>query len=134
MSSNKYLITYFCAPNISTCVSVLEQVTYLICNICTQCNKPSARMCNHEYSIDDTVLQHAESEKDVRVTIDKLKFRKHKSIKINKPKGIMGIMTLIKFLDDGMVPLLFINKSLVRPHLEYANWYMVSISEKGYCY
>jgi len=48
-----------------------------------------------------------------------LSFRDHISHKINKAYSILGIIKKIIYMDESSFMLLY--KSMVRPHLEYAN-------------
>ena len=76
---------------------------------------------NYKYTMDGTLLEHVESEKDIGVEIDnKLKFNKHVSNKVNKANTVLGVIRRsFKHLDPPTFTTLF--KSLVRPILEYAN-------------
>ena len=67
------------------------------------------------------VLKTTEHEKDVGVTFsENLKFNKHISNIINKSNQISGLIKRsFSYLDKYMLTKLY--KSLVRPHLEYAN-------------
>ena len=75
----------------------------------------------YEYKLLGTKLEHVKSEKDIGVEIDgELKFTTHISNKINKANSIMGVIRrTFKYLDPETFSKLY--KSLVRPHLEYAN-------------
>ena len=75
----------------------------------------------HEYRMGNQPLQHTEEEKDLGVTIDsKLKFESHINTKVATANRIMGtIRRSFTYLDSTIFTRLF--KSMVRPHLEYAN-------------
>lgn len=66
-------------------------------------------------------LHHTDREKDLGVIIDKsLNFEDHMNEKIKKANSVMGIIRrTFATLDLHNFPILY--KSLVRPHLEYAN-------------
>ena len=74
----------------------------------------------YQYEINDTLLAHVKSEKDLGVTIDNdLKFREHIDEKVNKANSMMGIIRRsFKHLDTDTFCKLY--KGLVRPNLEYA--------------
>ena len=76
---------------------------------------------NREYNLGLTKLRTITEEKDIGVIIDNsLKFESHMSTKINKANAIMGmIRRAYVYLDQESFLLLY--KTLVRPHLEYAN-------------
>ena len=67
------------------------------------------------------VIRKVKEEKDIGVIFDaELKFSSHISEKVNKANSIMGLVRrTFTLLDKGNFALLF--KSLVRPHLEFAN-------------
>ena len=67
------------------------------------------------------VIKKVKEEKDIGVIFDaELKFSSHISEKVNKANSIMGLVRrTFTHLDKGNFALLF--KSLVRPHLEFAN-------------
>ena len=66
-------------------------------------------------------INKAETVKDIGVTFDSpLNFEAHMSEKINKANFMMGIIRrTFEYLDDKCFSMVF--KSLVRPHIEYAN-------------
>ena len=66
-------------------------------------------------------LGEMEEEKDLGVKFDPtLKFSKHAAMVANKANKMVGIIRrTFDFLDESMLKILY--KSLVRPHLEYAN-------------
>ena len=77
-----------------------------------------------EYYMDDKSelkLKRVTNEKDVGVTFEEnLKFDQHINNKINKANQLVGmIKRSFSYLDKDMFTTLF--KSIVRPHLEYAN-------------
>ena len=69
----------------------------------------------------DNILQHSTEEKDLGVIIDsKLTFDHHISQKVNKANSVLGqICRTFEHKDKTTMVTLF--KSIVRPHLEYAN-------------
>ena len=73
------------------------------------------------YTLNGHQLRESTEEKDIGVIIDsKLSFDKHISTKINKANRIMGLIRhTMEYLDKENFLMLY--KSLVRPHLEYAN-------------
>ena len=66
-------------------------------------------------------VQHTSQEKDVGITFDEqLTFEHHLNEKINKSNSIVGIIRrTFEYLDQSNFVHLY--RSLVRPHLEYAN-------------
>lgn len=66
-------------------------------------------------------LEQVESEMDIGVTLDKkLTFKVHMTDKVKKSNGIMELIRrTFEHMDTEMFTLLF--KSLVCPHIEYAN-------------
>ena len=68
-----------------------------------------------------TVLDESSCERDLGVLIDnKLKFSSHVDAAVSKANKILGLIKrTLTYMDVDNVTLLF--KSLVRPHLEYAN-------------
>ena len=74
----------------------------------------------HPYSINGSVLEHVDQEKDLGVIIDsELKFEEHIYSKIKKANSIVGLINRsFDFLSPEMLRTLFI--AFVRPHLEYA--------------
>lgn len=74
-----------------------------------------------DYSLCNTKLQATTKEKDIGVVIDnKLTFEDHINEKINKANSIMGLIRRsFTYMDNNIF--LHLYKSLVRPHLEYAN-------------
>ena len=69
----------------------------------------------------DVKIQECEVEKDLGVSFDgNLKFNQHIESVVNKANKLVGIMKrTYKYLDKESFLLLY--KSLIRPHLEYAN-------------
>ena len=67
------------------------------------------------------ILQQVTKEKDLGVIIDhEMKFHKQTAAAAKKANGVLGIIKKsFSLLDKVTLPLLY--KSLVRPHLEYAN-------------
>ena len=80
---------------------------------------------NSQYIIGDTLLEKVEEIKDLGVVFDsKLKFNIHINDKINKAFSVLGVIKRnFKYMDSNTFIMLY--KSMVRPHLEYANlvWY-----------
>ncbi len=76
---------------------------------------------NFDYKLGETSLDNTTKEKDIGVTVDhKLCFEYHMQEKINKANSIMGIIRrTFSSLDEVSFKQLY--KSMVRPHLEYAN-------------
>ena len=76
---------------------------------------------NRQYKLNGTPLNISTSERDLGVIIDnRLQFNDHVQAKINKSNSIMALIRkTYTFLDNSSFLLLY--KSLVRPHLEYAN-------------
>ena len=76
---------------------------------------------DHQYFMGNTPLENIEEEKDLGLTIDsKLKFESHINNKVQTANKVMGIIRRsFTYLDATIFTRLF--KSLVRPHLEYAN-------------
>ena len=79
--------------------------------------------CNpcHRYKINGKPLKSVNEEKDLGIIVDNdLKFHKQTAASIKKANASFGmIKKSFSLLDQFTVPLLY--KSLVRPHLEYAN-------------
>ena len=75
----------------------------------------------HIYYMGVHELAQSSFEQDLGVFVDEeLKFRKHASVAVLKANKILGaINRSFLHLDDHTLPLLY--KSLVRPHIEYAN-------------
>ena len=77
-----------------------------------------------------TTLDESSCERDLGVLMDnKLKFSNHVDAAVSKANKILGLIKrTLTYMDDDNLSLLF--KSLVRPHLEYANvvW---ALSYKG---
>lgn len=73
------------------------------------------------YHLDDQELRISEEERDLGVILDpKLTFETHMWSKIKKANSIMGVIRRsFTYMDDPIFLSLY--KSLVRPHLEYAN-------------
>ena len=80
-----------------------------------------AEKFNYKYTLDGITVLNVDYEKDVGVTVGKdLKFEVHMEEKINKANSIMGLIRrTFTYLDIDTFNKLY--KSLVRPHLEYAN-------------
>ena len=76
---------------------------------------------SYNYKLCDTSLKTTDKEKDIGVTIDnQLNFEDHMNEKINKASRIMGLIRrTFSYLDNHTFLLLY--KTLVRPHIEYAN-------------
>ena len=70
---------------------------------------------------DQKTINKAETVKDIGVTFDSsLNFEAHMSEKNYKANSMMGIIRrTFEYLDDKCFSMVF--KSLVRPHIEYAN-------------
>ena len=66
-------------------------------------------------------LKKVEKEKDIGVTVDsQLKFQEHLQEKINKANRLLGVIwRTFEYKDEEIMVSLY--KSLIRPHLEYAN-------------
>ena len=82
-------------------------------------------MIDTEYFINDGCIDHEieklTSIKDLGVIFDsQLSFRDHIQLKINKAYSILGLIKR-NFLHMDKNTLIMLYKSLVRPHLEYAN-------------
>ena len=75
----------------------------------------------HEYHMGDTRLIQTAVEKDLGVHVDNcLKFREQAAAAISKASRILSVIRRsFAVIDETTLPLLF--RSLVRPHLEYAN-------------
>ena len=75
----------------------------------------------HTYHMGGTILQPTKLEKDLGVYVDEeLKFHQHVRLSVKKANRILGLIRhTFNNLDETSLPLLY--KSLVRPHLEYAN-------------
>ena len=75
----------------------------------------------HIYEMDGKKLEQVKDEKDLGVLIDnELKFHKQTATAIKRANSVLGIIKKsFTLLDVSTLPLLY--KSLVRPHLEYAN-------------
>ncbi|XP_071944903.1 uncharacterized protein [Antedon mediterranea] len=75
----------------------------------------------YNYTMSAEALQAKEEEKDLGVIFDQtLKFSKHVGIVSNRANRVVGLIRhTFNYLDEEMFVPLF--KSLVRPHLEYAN-------------
>ena len=71
--------------------------------------------------MDGKELDQVKEEKDLGVLIDnELKFHKQTAAAIKRANSVLGLIKkLFTLLDVSTLPLLY--KSLVRPHLEYAN-------------
>ena len=76
---------------------------------------------HHSYQMGESELEITRAEKDLGVFIDdELKFHHHINIATNKANKILGLIRhTFNNLDIISLPLLY--KTLVRPHLEYAN-------------
>ena len=76
---------------------------------------------NYIYYIGGDQLQPVKEHKDLGVLMDSnLKFHSHSSAVVSKANQVLGlIMKTFANLNEHTLPLLY--KSLVRPHLEYAN-------------
>ena len=78
---------------------------------------------NYNYNLKTGLpyMERTDAEKDIGVTIDsKLEFEDHIIEKVNKANSILGVIRRsFEYLDKDTLVMLF--KSLVRPHLEYAN-------------
>lgn len=83
--------------------------------------KSTVDLYDYSLSKNGTIMDRAESEKDVGVIIDnKLSFDQHISEKVNKANSVMGVIRgSFTCMDRTTFKLLY--TSLVRPHLEYAN-------------
>ena len=70
---------------------------------------------------DQKTINKAETVKDIGVTFgSSFNFEAHMSENINKANSMMGIIRRIsEYLDDKCFSTVF--KSLIRPHIEYAN-------------
>ena len=75
----------------------------------------------HVYEMDGKKLDQGKEEKDLGVLIDnELKFPKQTAAAIKRANSVLGVIKKsFTLLDVSTLPLLY--KSLVRPHLEYAN-------------
>lgn len=95
------------------------------CKILKVSKKPTIEINLHLYSNDEqhsvVNLSSCEDEKDIGVFIDdKLNFEKHIKTKTGKANQIMGIIRrTFSFMNESIFKQLF--KTLVRPHIEYAN-------------
>ncbi len=71
------------------------------------------------YTLDNTVLDHTELEKDLGINFDnKLKFSSHINSITKKANSVMGIVRrCFRYMDEDMFKKLY--KGIVRPHLEY---------------
>lgn len=83
--------------------------------------KSTVDLYDYSLSRNGTIMDRAESEKDIGVIIDnKLSFDQHISEKVNKANSVMGVIKRsFTCMDRTTFKLLY--TSLVRPHLEYAN-------------
>jgi hypothetical protein len=74
---------------------------------------------NHEYKINEYILEKTQSEKDLGITItNDLNWKSHINNAINKANRQLGLIKhSFKYLNETTGKLLY--KSLVRPHLEY---------------
>ena len=81
----------------------------------------SKPQCDHIYSMNNKPLEvKSELKYPVVLIDDNLKFSHHISEKVNKANQIIGLICRsFMYMDQHNFILLF--KSLVRPHLEYAN-------------
>ena len=84
-------------------------------------NKKESSTCNYTLTHGLEPMEESESEKDIGVVIDnKLKFEDHIIEKVNKANSILGVISrTFEYLEKENFVMLY--KSLVRPHLEYAN-------------
>ena len=77
----------------------------------------------YEYSLKEGLnpMEETKAEKDIGVIIDnKLSFEDHINEKVNKANSILGVIRRsFDHLDKDTFIMLY--KSLVRPHIEYAN-------------
>ena len=75
----------------------------------------------HSYCMENHNLKYSTCEKDIGVFIDsKLNFDVHIANKVNRANKIMGVIRrTFDYIDEDMFKIVF--KSLVRPHIEYAN-------------
>ena len=74
----------------------------------------------HPYTIDDSILEHVNEEKDLGVIIDcDLTFEEHISSKIKKANSMVGLIKRsFAYLSPEMFRTLY--TTFVRPHFEYA--------------
>ena len=89
------------------------------CNM--RIGRSSIRNDGYTMGKDQKTINKAETVKDIGVTFDSsLNFEAHMPEKINKANSMMGIIRrTFEYLDDKCFSTVF--KSLVRPHIEYAN-------------
>ena len=78
---------------------------------------------NFRYNLNEGMpdMEITTTEKDIGVTIDnKLNFEKHMTEKVNKANSVLGVIRRsFEYLNKDSFIMLY--KSLVRPHIEYAN-------------
>ena len=75
----------------------------------------------HTYTMSGTALEVVAAEKDLGVYMDSdLKFRRHAATAVSKASQMLAVVRrTFQLLDTTILPLLL--KTLIRPHLEYAN-------------
>jgi hypothetical protein len=80
-----------------------------------------SRNQHYAYYMGNSLLQTTLTEKDLGVHIDcDLKFHQHVNLSVKKANRILGLIKhTFNNLDEVTLPLLY--KTMVRPHLEYAN-------------
>ena len=98
---------------------------------CVKMSFNNKELENRKYNMDAVVLRNVKQEKDIGVIVDEqLKFKDHMYKKIKKVNNMMGLIRRsFIHMDEEMFLKLY--KSLVRPHLEYANviWYPTKIKD-----
>ena len=76
---------------------------------------------NHDYMLNDHILEASTTEKDLGVHIDdQLKFHVHTAAATKKASQILGLIKKTYVTRDAKT-ITTLYKSLVRPHLEYGN-------------
>ena len=76
---------------------------------------------NNTYTMNNSLLESTEDEKDLGVITDNhLNYKKHVISAVNKASRMLGLIrSTFTCLDVNTVPTLY--KAMVRPHLEYGN-------------
>jgi hypothetical protein len=105
----------------SVCVWIKKWLLSLNIDKCKVISYGRKAPISYNYRIDDCNLEKINEIKDLGVIFDsKLKFSAHINEKVNKAFSVLGIINRnFKYMEKNTFILLY--KSMVRPHLEYAN-------------
>jgi len=105
----------------SVCVWIKKWLLSLNIDKCKVISYGRKAPISYNYRIDDCNLEKINEIKDLGVIFDsKLKFSAHINEKVNKAFSVLGIINRnFKYMEKNTFILLY--KSMVRPHLEFAN-------------